>query len=317
MSYSNIFKLNDTIQCGDDYYIILKKLGNGGSGSAYLCLCNTGINQGCYFVAKIFYQIDKLDRLKRFEKEIEFLSKTNHPSIIKFYGKGEHTIKGNNYPFYIMEYMPNSLQNELRAGAIGIEKTFLYTTQLLAALTYMKKHNIIHRDIKPENIFINGRRAILGDFGLIKDISESENVDSDIEDLKGTVCADVSENGDAMPFMYRTPQLVRYMNTKEPLTYKSDVFQLGITVAMMLTGKNPIKKPNDKSDEVKLVADLNEFLVDIKETTFGNRIVGIVVNMLNLNEDSIKDPEYILQRSINAFRDFLMEKKKLEGKILR
>ena len=316
MSLSNIFKLDDTFKCDDDYYIVLKKLGNGGSGAAYLCMCNSGMNKGCYFVVKIFYQIDRTDGLERFKKEIKFLSESQHPAIVKYYGQGIHKYKDKEYPFYIMEYMSNSLQNELNSGKLTLERTLLYTTQLLAALVYMKNNNVIHRDIKPENIFINGKRAILGDFGLIKYINDKDsNINEDIEELKQSVYLDIS-NGDAMPFMYRTPQLVRYMNEGAPLNYKSDVFQLGISVILMLTGKHPIKKPEKISDEVILFNKIEVLLSDIKETTYGKSIVGMVINMMNSNEDKILTPEEILEKSTKILRKFLKSKEELEGQII-
>lgn len=70
MSLSNIFKLGDTVKCNNNYYSILKKLGNGGSGAAYLTLCTAGNYNGCYFVIKFFYQLDKKDRLNRFFKKM-------------------------------------------------------------------------------------------------------------------------------------------------------------------------------------------------------------------------------------------------------
>ena len=119
-----------------------------------------------------------------------------------------------------------------------------------------------------------------------------------------------------MPFMYRTPQLVRYMNEGAPLNYKSDVFQLGISVILMLTGKHPIKKPEKISDEVILFNKIEVLLSDIKETTYGKSIVGMVINMMNSNEDKILTPEKILEKSTKILRKFLKSKEELEGQII-
>lgn len=316
MSNSNIFKLGDSIKCNENYYTILKKLGNGGSGSAYLCICTAGVNCGCYFVIKFFYQQDKPDRLERFKKEIEFLKECNHPSIIKFYESGEHKFKNESFPFYVMDYMPNTLQNEVVKGALTIEKSFMYLTQILSALKYIKEKGIVHRDIKPENIFINGTQAILGDFGLMKDLnSKSIDLNDDIECLEQSIYSDISI-GDAMPFNYRTPQLVEYMNQKKPLNYKSDVFQVGIVATIMFTGINPIGRAKNKSDDVKLTNTLRNILSDILWTAQGKNIYNILDSMINLSDDKIADPDELLKRSTLTFRNFLKDKQRVDGKIL-
>lgn len=316
MSNSNIFNLGDSVKCNNNYYTILKKLGNGGSGAAYLSICTAGNYAGCYFVIKFFYQLDKEDRLKRFKKEIEFLRECDHPSIIRLYENGEHNYKGKPYPFYVMDYMPNTLQNEIVKGPLTIEKTFIYTTQILSAICYLKQKGILHRDIKPENIFINGSQAILGDFGLMKEVTSKDiDIDDDIENLKESIFSDISI-GDAMPFNFRTPQLVKYMNEKTPLNYKSDVFQFGISVVMMFTGINPTVRANKKSDDVKLIDFIDKIMGDVGKTKFGNYIINIINHMLNLDEDMIKDPEDLLRLSTITFRNFLVAKKDLDGEIL-
>lgn len=316
MSLSNIFNLGNAVKCNENYYTILKKLGNGGSGAAYLTICTSGKYVGCYFVIKFFYQLEKEDRLKRFNKEIEFLRECDHPAIIKLYENGHHNYKNKSYPFYVMEYMPNTLQNEIVKGPINIEKTFMYTTQILSALSYIKEKGIVHRDIKPENIFINGKQAILGDFGLMKDVNSKDiDIEDDIECIEESIFSDISI-GDAMPFNFRTPQLVRYMNEKIPLNYKSDVFQFGISVVMMFVGKNPTVRANKKSDDVKLIDTVERIMGNITFTKYGKFIVNIINGMINLNEDKIKEPNELLKLSTTTFRNFLKDKKDLDGEIL-
>lgn len=215
-----------------------------------------------------------------------------------------------------MDYMPNTLQNEIVKGPLSIEKTFMYTTQILSALKYLKEQDVLHRDIKPENIFINGTQAILGDFGLMKEIDSKDiNISDDIECLNESIFSDISI-GDAMPFNFRTPQLVKYMIEKKPLDYKSDVFQLGISVVMMFTGKNPIARAKLKSDDVKLIDSLGKIMGNINNTKYSKYIFNIVNGMINFNEDNIKPPDELLNLSTTTFRNFLKDKKELDGEIL-
>lgn len=311
----NLFKMGDIVNSLSNSYRILRRLGNGGSGTAYLAMGIEGIYSGCYVVIKIFYNVDKKDRLSRFLKEIEFLRLSNHPSIVTYYEEGKHIICDKEYTFYVMEYMPTNLKNILQNGRLDIEKAFLYTTQLISALQYMQSKNIIHRDIKPENIFINGNQAILGDFGLLKEINEDVNIDKDIEDLYSSI-----SNGNAMPWNFKTPELVAYMLKKKPLTFKTDIFQLGITVTMMFTGEYPLKKTKSLKDPVEYKCPIHEILKPlnkIKQSSFeGKYIINIINGMINLDEDKIWDIQKLLKNSTTTFSNYLREKEKLEGYIL-
>lgn len=317
---NNLFKFGDTLEGQLGYYVILKKLGNGGNGTAYLALSTSGCHSGCYFVIKILYKIDQEDRVERFKKEIDFLSTSNHPSIIKLYEHGYHTINDQQIPYYVMDYMPTTLENVLcsSGGKLPLEKAFLYTTQLLSALQYLQSKKIVHRDIKPENIFINGNHVILGDFGLIKDLSTQTDItQSEIKDLEESIFSSIS-NGNAMPYNYRTPQLVNYINKKGPLSLKSDIFQLGITLMIMFTGEHPLNPTGNKgkSSDVTFKHPFPQRYNSLLGITHGIHIRNILNGMITEDENFIKSPEKLLEMSNLTLQNFLECKLKLDGQIL-
>lgn len=339
MSYKNIFKINDRIINSDKQndYRLIKRLGNGGSGDAYICMCVNGINSGCYFVIKFFYKVEMEDRLKRFNKEIEFLENADHPAIVKLYDKGNHNYYDSEkkemimFPYYIMEYMPNNLKSELAKGRLSIEKAFLYSTQLLSALCYIKEKGKLHRDIKPENIFINGSNAILGDFGLIKDISDKSAIKSDIESVEESIFSSIS-NGDAMPLQHRSPHLVEYLVEKKPLTFNSDTFQMGLVLFMMFIGENPLKPLNSREQigsPVEFKKPIHMFFDDIKkmkiidkdgqgklvEKDLGQYIINILTSMVNLDDSKIKDCNKLLELCMLNYMNYLKKRSDLDGDI--
>jgi hypothetical protein len=55
-----------------------------------------------------------------------------------------------------------------------------------------------------------------------------------------------------MPFFYRTPDLIAYARNEADITTKSDVFQLGLVVAELFTGRNPAKRPVNHLDALEL-----------------------------------------------------------------
>ena len=102
------------------------------------------------------------------EQELEVLSNTDHPHIVrvmelledeaKFYIVSELVTGGELYDYIIKK---KKLSERESAGIIK---------QILLALNYMHQQDIVHRDIKPENImFGNDGEVRLVDFGLAKD----------------------------------------------------------------------------------------------------------------------------------------------------
>jgi serine/threonine protein kinase len=234
-----------TSSSGDNYRII-QFLGAGGNCQVYLAMATKGKWRGVLFAIKFFMKSADKERLAQFNKEKEFLMKTDHPSIMKIYSDGEYYIPAQDVkvPFVICDYFPDRLDYRLRNNRLGLSEKLIYITQLLSALQYLSDQtpSIVHRDIKPANIFLKGYTCVLGDFGLMRDLS-GELRDEDGEFLKHS-------KGPGMPKYYRTPDLVKYAKGEASLTPASDVFQLGLVSAEMFTGKNPLKRSNEILDPV-------------------------------------------------------------------
>lgn len=59
--------------------------------------------------------------------------------------------------YLVFEYVERSLLEILEDKTNGIDSESVrkYIYQLIKAIDYCHKHNIIHRDIKPENLLVN------------------------------------------------------------------------------------------------------------------------------------------------------------------
>lgn len=193
---------------------------------------------------KVQYNLSTETRRERFIRETAFLREEVHPAILRHFDEGSYQLPdGGIYPFVITNYCPKTLADVIKQGNVIFSEKVLYACQLLSALQLLQNRNIIHRDIKPNNIFVNGSNAVLGDFGLIKalDINEqlNEQVDDDIEMINETAFH-TAEGYVAMPYFYRTPELVAYANKRDVLHIESDVFQLGLVLTELFTGENPL-----------------------------------------------------------------------------
>ncbi len=101
--------------------------------------------------------------LERLKREAEVLRKLDHPNIIPLLAtEGDRLVYA---------YVPGvNLSEALDAGAFPLRRSMKIITDVLNALAYAHRNNVIHFDVKPSNILVKGDRALLGDFGFAKDM---------------------------------------------------------------------------------------------------------------------------------------------------
>lgn len=279
------------------WYNVIRFLGKGGNGTAYLVLCTEGKYVGSIFALKVFHKISSEERKKRFLEEVKLMQSNHHPAMVQQYDEGEW----NGYPFVIMDYMPHTLAAHIQSSKISVGLGLSYSLHLLSALKHLHSLGIIHRDIKPENIFVRHNAAILGDFGLCKRHKGGDEIEEDKEEVKGYV---------AMPFFYRSPELVEYAKTGADVGPESDVFQLGLVLTYMFTGDNPLEAPKEILDEISL----NK--IRSISGNLGGRIYFVLSKMLNLDKTKRISVDYALYLFINIYKDYIKKSQKVEKTLI-
>ncbi len=285
------------------WYKCVQHLGTGGNAVTYLVLATSGLNEGVLFALKVFRKLSLSERRDRFLSEIKFLESCDHPALMRVYDSGVFTEAGSEFPFVIAEYLPLRLLDVIRANTATIATKVSYALQLLSALTYLAAltPQVVHRDIKPQNIFVKGGSCVLGDFGLMKLLDG--NVEQDREIFKESI-------GPGMPFFYRTPDLIAYARNDADITPKSDVFQLGLVLAELFTGRNPAVRPEEHLDPLELES------IGAIPGGLGGSIASLLRRMLKM--DTVERPEasVLLDPWQGLFGNIMEKAHDLEGKVI-
>jgi serine/threonine-protein kinase len=146
--------------------VIFKELGRGGMGRVYLAQEEITGQQAAIKVLAPELAMDP-GFLHRFNREIETLSKLDHPGIVRFYEAGFE----NSHHFYAMEYVDGESLDVIlqEKGRLPWREVLDIAAQLAPALRHVHDHGIIHRDLKPPNILLTAQSVVkLTDFGIAK-----------------------------------------------------------------------------------------------------------------------------------------------------
>lgn len=208
-------------------------------------------------------KIVRHDYINNLMREKDILVKCEHPNIIRL----ESTFQDKSALYFWLEYHPNGdLATLIRNnGALPLELTRFYTMQLINALEYMQKNDIIHRDMKPENILLDEwHNCWIADFGCAKNI-DSEQVEEEIKSYQmepedfidheeidhqpdfGTILEknisyrdDVKNNHTFVGTpLYVSPEMLLHNSA----WFGSDLWGLGCILYQLLCGKPPFQGP--------------------------------------------------------------------------
>ena len=207
-------------------YKIIRRLGGGGFGEAYLAVDTQLPGTPQCVVKQLKPQTADLATARRlFDREATTLHKLGqgHDQIPRLFAHFEE-----NEEFYLVEeyYEGETLGEELdRLKRFREPQTIAMLQDILSVLKYVHSHNVIHRDIKPSNIIRRKRdgKLALIDFGVVKLINSSN------QPALGTNAKTVAVS----TYGYTPPE---QLNGHPRLN--SDIYALGVTAIKALTGKD-------------------------------------------------------------------------------
>jgi eukaryotic-like serine/threonine-protein kinase len=207
-------------------YQIAECIGSGGMGEVYKAY-NRFLNR--FAAVKILYQKEYAER---FKNEAYIQSSVNHPNIARLY---EYAAYGDK-PCIVMEYVEGESLDSLlrRKGKLSNEETENIVRQIVSALAYLHKREIMHRDIKPQNFKIqfDGTVKML-DFGIAKN--------------------KYSPKLTQLGFVVGTTEYLAPEQFLQQEELKSDVWALAVLTYELLTGYMPFEASNQLALRSKIV----------------------------------------------------------------
>ena len=200
---------------------IRKRLGSGGFAEVY-----EGVYRGKPVAIKIMKSCTKnpTATLEAFQAEARVLG-LNHPHVIQLIAAEPELI--------IMEFIPNAKNLQLLIDEDFTYPWQRYAQQLVAAITYLHRNNVLHLDIKPTNVLVDTyQHCKLIDFGCSQLRTEPT-----LSICQGT-------------YAYRAPELFK----GHLPTTKADVYSLGITLWSLKHQQTPHRGQNNDSLIYQVVA---------------------------------------------------------------
>lgn len=198
-----------------------RKIGEGGMGAVYHA---RQLSLDRSVAIKVLPPELKRDKkfLKRFEQEAKSLARINHPNIMHVYDFGEDDALG--IYFMVMEFVDGlDLAEILRQKRrLPVVQVLDMMRQSALGLQQASDKGVVHRDIKPDNLMVTAEGVWkVSDFGLAKHVDALTQV-TRAGIRVGTPAFMSPEQCDG-----------------KPLDFRSDIYSLGVTAYVSLSGRLP------------------------------------------------------------------------------
>ncbi|NQV23306.1 MAG: protein kinase [Rhodopirellula sp.] len=201
-------------------YQCVSLIGSGGMGRVYLAHHND-LERRCA-LKLLFPRRATCDEeyVARFVEEGRAAAALVHPNIVTVHAVGQ--VDGKH--FLEMEFISGrSLQQLINdEGQLTVPRALSLIARTADGLAAAHRNDIIHRDVKPDNIMLTKRgEPKISDFGLAKRVLNSKG-----KPIADGICGTPN---------YMAPELFQ----GESASAASDVYALGVTLFLALTGRLP------------------------------------------------------------------------------
>ena len=242
-------------------YVLLSRLGLGGMGEVFKAW-DTVLHRR---VALKFPRSVGEDEIRRLYVEAQGAGRLTHPHIASVYEIAE--AEGRHY--IAMQYIDGTTAErciEAMAGRRDVREIVRWVRDAALAVHYAHQNGVVHRDLKPQNLMIDAEgRVYVMDFGLAKVLSSTGDA---------TVSGIILGTPAFMP----PEQAAGHVSEIGPA---SDVYSLGATLYVMLSGKRPFE---------------------------GQSVTDLLVHVLTSDPPPLRQVDPSIPRELEAIADKAMRK---------
>lgn len=240
----NTAELRPGDQLNYSKYKILKRLGTGGQGSAYLA---TPEDQSRVVVLKEFIlpgggnlEIQR-DAIARFVKEADLLASLRHPKVVRLFGHFFEDHRG----YLILEHAQGVSLRELvtKEGPLDPERVRQLALEMCEILSYLhgQQPPVVHRDFTPDNLIVSPKHELtLVDFQVAQQQQAS---------VTGVVVGKQS--------------YIPLEQLRGQANPASDIYAMGATLYYLLTGQDP--EPVARSNPTTVAENISPALCELVE----------------------------------------------------
>lgn len=189
-------------------------LGQGGQGAVFGCRDTDGTET----VLKVYGPATETLRV---DWEIEKLSTLRSPYVVRFIRRGVVQLRGGDLIFCLVERVDGQdLANQ--NGTLDDAQTRKLIRDVAKGIEAMWGARVVHRDLKPPNVL----RDAQGNYVII-DLGYAKHLDQDTITRLGYTCGTLG---------YMSPEQA---GARPGLTFRSDLYALGILAYEMASGSHP------------------------------------------------------------------------------
>jgi serine/threonine-protein kinase len=210
-------------------YSIVREIGRGGMSRVLLARRADGQFEQHVALKLLRPGLDSDVDHARFRAERQIVASLNHPNIARLLDGG---LTDGGQPYLVLEFVDGQpIDAYSDAHALSVRRRIELFLMAAGATQYAHRNLIIHRDLKPSNIFVatDGNVKLL-DFGLAKLLEPGATYDQRAS-APHTVAHWMTPE-------YASPEQIR----RHPVTTLTDVYQLGVVLYHLLSGRLPFSE---------------------------------------------------------------------------
>lgn len=229
-------------------FVLERELGKGAMGAVYLGRdpkINRIVAVKTLALAEEFESTEVKEAEHRFFQEASAAGRLNHPNIVTIYDAAED----HDLAYIAMEYIEGKPLSDFaqKNTLLPIPSVLNIIAKIADALDYAGKKEIVHRDIKPANIMYHEESGTVKvtDFGIARIASSGRT-------KTGMILGTPS---------FMSPE---QMNG-QPVDSRSDIFSLGVTMYVLLTGVKPFQGDSLAAISYKIVNDKHADILMVRK----------------------------------------------------